>query len=143
MKIRLTLTIILAFLMISGIKVYSQDFKDLTSGFIKWQNVMKHYTDKMSECTDLDILSTNCVELADSVTFYYPRMIKIREKYPEIVESGPPEELKEFFTKLEIIENKYNEMLNGLVKTANSNPDNEKYQAAFGKLNMAIYNAMK
>jgi len=143
MKTRLSLTIILAFFMISGIKVYSQDYKDLTTCFSKWQNVMKHYTDKMSECTDLDVLSANCIELADSVTYYYPRMIKIREKYPEIVESGPPAELKEFFTKLDMVESKYNEMLNGLVKTVNGNPDNEALHAAYGKLNLAVYNAMK
>ena len=142
MKIRIFLAITVVLIMISGLNMYSQDYKDLTTCFDKWTSVMKHYTKEMSECTDLEKLSANCVELADSVTFYYPKMIKIREKYPEIVESGPPAELKDYFTNLDMVESKYNDMLNGLVKTANSNSENEAFQTAFGKLNMAIYNAM-
>lgn len=143
MKIRLTLAVCLVLLMISTPKMYSQDYKDLTIFLGKWESVMKHYTENMSECTDLEKLSSNCVELADSVTVYLPTMMKMPDQYPEIDASNPPEELKEIFSNMEVVTTKYTEMLNYLMKVANANPEDEKFQAAYGKLNMAVYNAMR
>ena len=143
MRIKLSHFITVIFILISGQNMYSQDFEDLTQLLDKWTLVMKHYIGEMSECNDLEKLALSCNELADSVTFYYPKMNRMREKYPEFAESGPPEELREFFTNFGIIENKYNDMLNELAKIANANSENEVYQTAFGKLNMAIYNARR
>ncbi len=64
------------------------------------------------------------------------------EKY-EIDASNPPDELKEVFANMEVATTKYTEMLNYLTKVANANPDNEMYQKAYGKLNLAVYNAMR
>jgi hypothetical protein len=68
--------------------------------------------------------------------------MKMPGKYPEIDPSDPPLELKEIFSVMEAATAKYSEMLNYLMKVANSNQDNEKFQSAYGRLNMAVYNAM-
>lgn len=143
MKKRLIITLSLVLLFLSGSVVFSQDYKDLSVFLGKWESVMKHYTERMSQCTDLDRLSSDCVELADSVTVYLPVMMNMPDKYPEIDASNPPDELKEIFANMEVATTKYTEMLNYLMKVANANPENEMYQKAYGKLNLAVYNAMR
>ncbi|GEM_PF-6649075 len=143
MKNKLALVVFLVLLMISGPKLYSQDYSDLISFLGKWEFVMSHYTEEMDDCTDLEELSSNCLELADSVTLYLPTMMKMPEKYPEIDASDPPEELKDIFSNMEVVTTKYTEMLNYLMKVANANPENENFQAAYRKLNLAVYNAMR
>jgi hypothetical protein len=141
MKIRLTLSIILILVMVTGEKLHSQDYKELTTCLRKWENVMKHYTDKMSNSKDLEKLSAYCIELADSVTIYSPRLKDMQEKYSDIDPDNAPDEVKVLFVDLEETTTKYSEMLSGLTLMVNNNSDNEVFQSAFGKLNSAIYNS--
>jgi len=139
MKIRLVLSIILILVMVTGGELYSQDYKEFTTCFRKWENVMKHYTDKMSNSKDLAKLSEYCNELADSVTVYSPRIKEMQEKYSDIDPDNAPDEVKVLFADLEETTTKYSEMLSGFTLIVNRNSDDEILQSAFGKLNAAIY----
>lgn len=136
MKTRLSLILILMFV---SLTLYSQDYSDLKRALNKWGGIMTNYTTKMAECSDIEKLSVFCVELADSVSAISPLMKEMAKKYPKILNNEPPPELKGFVDKHMEVTYKFGDMTKGLTKIANDNPEDEKYQSAFGKLNSALY----
>lgn len=143
MKRILLFSVLLILSIVTGLNVRSQEYGELTSCLTRWGKVMDIYTEKIGGTDNLEKLSAQCIELADSVSVYTPCLKAVKEKFPDINPDNSPETVKEVLIKFEESTGRFSEMLSSLMQIANKNPDNENFQSAFGKLNLAIYNSRR
>lgn len=114
-------------------------YSDAKQHIGNWNAVMKEYIGKLKNLDDLSSVSMTCEALATKIESITPAMKKIRKKYPEISSENPPSEMKKLMDENKDLTMKFNNKLTELMKLANKHSDNQSFQDAFGKLNMAVY----
>lgn len=117
----------------------SDKYSDANQHIGNWNTIMKEYIGKLNNLDDLSSTAVTCESLATKIKSITPAMKKIREKYPELSSENPPDEMKSLMEENKDLTMKFNNKLTELMKLANKHSDNQSFQDAFGKLNMAVY----
>jgi len=122
---------------ISGL--HADTYSDATQHIANWNKIMKEYIGKLKNLDDLSSVALTCKALATKIESITPAMKKIREKYPELSGKNPPVEMKNLMDENKALTMKFNNTLTELMKLANKHSDDQSFQNAFGRLNMAVY----
>jgi len=133
------LSLLTLLLVLVCVPLYSQDYTGFKKVYNSYEKLMVEYTEKLNDTDDIDKISGLCTSLAVSVEKLTPDLKKVRAEHPELQEEIPAK-LDEFFTQHMKVSTEFEKSLNKLTKLANELSDNEAFQKAYGKLNMAFYN---
>jgi hypothetical protein len=135
-----TKTVLMTFmvLLVTTSALCAGKYSDAKEQIGKWNVIMLKYTAELDNLEDLAAVTKTCDALANDIKAITPAMQEIRMKYPELA-TAPPDEMRGFMTDHRDIEAKFNNKLKELMKVANEHSENQEFQQAFGKLNMAVY----
>ncbi len=138
MKIKALMTITMV-LFFTNSALCKDKYSEAKEQIEKWNNIMIEYTAKLDKSVELTSVGEICEALAKEIEAITPEMKEISKKYPELGGKTPPAEMKSFMEKhFEILE-KFDKQMTKLMHLANKHSENELFQKAFGKLNMALY----
>jgi hypothetical protein len=132
----IAMVIVLSF-SISGL--CSDTYIDANQHIGNWNTIMKEYINKLKNLEDLSSVAMTCEAFATKIESITPAIKEVREKYPELSSENPPDEMKSLMDENKDLTRKLNNKLTELMKFANKHSDDQSFQNAFGKLNMAVY----
>ncbi len=130
---------LLFFFLITAMRSFGQDYAYASRVLDRWTVIMDHFTGKMAEENDLEILGKYCIELADSLKAIAPALRDLMDHYPDLTAEEPPEVARASIDKNKKATESFSKLLGLLTRKANENADNEPFQQAFATLNRAMY----
>ncbi len=135
-SIFLAVVIVLFF---SAYGLCADKYNDARNHIASWNGIMEESINKLKKLDDLSSVSKICEDLAKKVDSITPALKKLWNKYPELSSENPPDEMKNLMDENKSLSMRFNNKLTELMKLANKHSDNQAFQNAFGKLNMAVY----
>ena len=117
----------------------SDTYNDANQHIGNWNTIMNEYIGKLKNLDDLSSVAMTCEAFTTKIESITPAMKKVRERYPELSNENPPDEMKSLMDENKDLTIKLNDKLTELMKLANKHSDDQSFQNAFGRLNMAVY----